>query len=151
MVLDYITQYKDPIMFTDVLNYIMSRPIGPNDWVMFDIDDTLIKIDGTPMNEIIRLLKVCEMLDYKILILTARPGNPDNKQWTKQQLAQYGITYDLLAFAPPEHKSTCKKFLMKERGYKFILSVGDLPTDWTDSERYINTSIACCSLGKLQK
>ena len=123
-----------------VLDYITRRIVKPNDCVMFDIDDTLIKVDGTPISKIINLLRICQILGYKIVIITARPYYPENTQWTKQQLAQLGITYDLLAYAAPQHKTTTKKHLMKERGWNFVLSVGDLDTDLTDSEITLNTS-----------
>jgi hypothetical protein len=65
----------------------MMRYARGNDAAMFDIDDTLIFVNGRANIPIINLL-------YK----------------------------------------------MKSLGYKIVLSVGDMPTDWTDSEYYINTS-----------
>jgi ribonucleotide monophosphatase NagD (HAD superfamily) len=123
-----------------VLDFLAKRTVQPNDCVMFDIDDTLIRVDGTPISEVINLLRVCQILGYKIVIITARPYYPENTKWTKQQLAHHGITYDLLAYAPPQHKTTTKKHLMKERGWKFVLSVGDLDTDLTDSEAVLKIS-----------
>lgn len=107
------------------------------DAVMFDIDDTLIKTDGTPIPQIIDLLRRSKMAGYRVVIITARPGYPENVMWTKRQLASKGITYDELYFCPPHMKSLVKRRL----GYNFLLSVGDQPTDLTDSQNYINTSI----------
>ena len=107
--------------------------------VMFDIDDTLIQTNGTPIPEMINLLRQSKMAGYRIVIITARPGYPDNVKWTKRQLASKGITYDELHFCAPNMKSTVKRRL----GYNFLLSVGDQPTDLTDSQNYINTSIFC--------
>jgi len=109
------------------------------DAVMFDIDDTLIKRDGTPIPEMINLLRRSKMVGYRVVIITARPGYPDNMRWTKRQLASKGIAYDELYFCPPQMKSAVKRRL----GYNFLLSVGDQPTDLTDSQNYINTSIFC--------
>lgn len=109
---------------------------GPNDAVMFDIDDTLIWTDGTPNKPIIHLLHRMKSLGYKIVIITARPGLHFVVQWTRQQLMNHGIVYDYLGFTSAQTKTLMKKQL----GYNFVLSVGDMPTDWTDSKYYINTS-----------
>lgn len=116
------------------------------DAVMFDIDDTLIRTDGTPIKEIIELLRRSQMVGYKIVIITARPGYPENIAATRRQLASKGIYYDELYFCPPQMKSTVKRRL----GYNFLLSVGDQPTDLTDSHNYINTSIFCRNPHSLQ-
>ena len=110
------------------------------DAVMFDIDDTLIKVrDGEVIQEMVELLRRSTMAGYRIVIITARPEYPVNVTWTKRQLASKGIHYHELHFCPANEKSTLKRKL----GYNFILSVGDQPTDLTDSQNYINTSIFC--------
>ena len=109
---------------------------NPNDAAMFDIDDTLIFTNGQPNKPIIDLLHKMKNLGYIIVIITARPGFHMVVQWTIQQLASHGIVYDYLGFTSAETKTDMKKKL----GYNFILSVGDMPTDWTDSKYYINTS-----------
>ena len=114
----------------------MIGPAGPNDAAMFDIDDTLIWTNGQPNVPIIQLLHRMRGLGYKIVIITARPGVEIAVQMTQKQLANHGIVYDYLGFTSAETKT-----LMKRRpGYNFVLSVGDMPTDWTDSKYYINTS-----------
>ena len=118
------------------MDAVLNRRLGPRDAVMFDIDDTLIWTDGTPNKPIIQLLHKVRALGYKIVIITARPGLHFAVQWTRQQLANHGIVYDYLGFTSASTKTLMKKQL----GYNFILSVGDLPTDWTDSKYYINTS-----------
>ena len=114
----------------------MIGPAGPNDAAMFDIDDTLIWTNGQPNVPIIQLLHRMKALGYKIVIITARPGFDFAIKWTQKQLANYGIIYDYLGFTSAETKTIMKKKL----GYNFVLSVGDMPTDWTDSKYYINTS-----------
>lgn len=118
------------------MDVVFNRRVEPHDAVMFDIDDTLIWTDGTPNKPIIQLLHKVGSLGYKIVIITARPGLHFVIEWTRQQLANHGIVYDYLGFT-----SASTKTLMKRRlGYNFVLSVGDMPTDWTDSKYYINTS-----------
>jgi hydroxymethylpyrimidine pyrophosphatase-like HAD family hydrolase len=118
------------------MDVVFNRRVGPRDAVMFDIDDTLIWKDGTPNKPIIQLLHKVRALGYKIVIITARPGLHFVVQWTRQQLTNHGIIYDYLGFTSASTKTLMKKQL----GYNFVLSVGDLPTDWTDSPYYINTS-----------
>jgi predicted HAD superfamily phosphohydrolase YqeG len=114
----------------------MISPAGPNDAAMFDIDDTLIWTNGQPNIPIIQLLHRMKALGYKIVIITARPGFEMAVNWTRQQLENHGIVYDYLGFTSAETKTLMKRRL----GYNFVLSVGDMPTDWTDSKYYINTS-----------
>ena len=114
----------------------MIGPAGPNDAAMFDIDDTLIWTNGRPNLPIIRLLHRMKDLGYKIVIITARPGIEIGVKLTIKQLKDHGIVYDYLGFTSAQTKTIMKKRL----GYNFVLSVGDMPTDWTDSKYYINTS-----------
>ena len=114
----------------------MIGPAGPNDAAMFDIDDTLIWTNGQPNIPIIQLLHRMRGLGYKIVIITARPGFEFAVQMTRRQLANHGIVYDYLGFTSADTKTLMKRRL----GYNYVLSVGDMPTDWTDSKYYINTS-----------
>ena len=114
----------------------MFEPAKPNDAVMFDIDDTLIWTNGQPNTPIIDLLHKMKGLGYKIIIITARPGFEEVVKWTVKQLEEYKIVYDYLGFT----SSTTKTLMKKKLVYNFVLSVGDLPTDWTDSRYYINTN-----------
>ena len=52
------------------VQYISGRIMAQNDAVMFDIDDTLIFVDGTPNNPMIELLHIARHLGYKIVIIT---------------------------------------------------------------------------------
>jgi hypothetical protein len=118
------------------VHYISNREIAPNDAVMFDIDDTLIFTDGTPNIPIINLLYGARAMGYKIVIITARPGLGHVIKWTVNQLQEYEIVYDYLGFTSAETKGIMKKQLP----YNFILSVGDMPTDLTESEHGLNIS-----------
>jgi len=99
-----------------------------NDAVMFDIDDTLISSeDGAIIFESLKILKRARRLGYKIVIITAR--SPDSAEYTSTQLGLAGIPYDTLIFSPPNMKGQVKR----NTGHRYVLSVGDLPTDCTDS------------------
>lgn len=118
------------------IRYISNRKIKPNDAVMFDIDDTLIFTNGRPNRPIIDLLNRATQMGYTIVIITARPGLEQVVQWTIGQLRDYNIRYNYLGFTTAETKHLMKKQLP----YNFILSVGDMPTDLTESEHYLNIS-----------
>jgi len=112
----------------DILN---SRDIKENDAVMFDIDDTLIRsVDGSLIMPVVNLLHGAKLLGYQIVIITARPYSDYVVEHTVNQLKVNGIIYDALGFAPPDQKGKMKRDLK----FNFILSVGDMPTDLTDSE-----------------
>ena len=115
-----------------------ARRVQQNEAVMFDIDDTLIFIDGTPNQPIIELLKWCRHKGYIVVIITARPGLELVIRQTKKQLETHGIEYDVLGFTSAKNKLTLKK----SSGYDYVLSVGDQLTDLTGSLYYINTSSA---------
>jgi|TARA_B100000497_G_scaffold28771_1_gene33756 ribonucleotide monophosphatase NagD (HAD superfamily) len=116
--------------------YLSNRKVKHNDAVMFDIDDTLIFTNGRANEPIIDLLHASQKMGYKIIIITARPGMDRVIQWTMRQLKQYGIGYHYLGFTSAPTKHLMKKHLP----YNFILSVGDMPTDLTNSKHYLNIS-----------
>lgn len=118
------------------LHYISNRVVRPRDAVMFDIDDTLIFTNGKANKPIINLLHTAKQMGYNIIIITARPGLNYVIKWTIKQLDDYGIAYDYLGFTSAETKCLMKKQLP----YYFILSVGDMPTDLTDSDHTLNIS-----------
>lgn len=118
------------------VEYISNRVIQENDAVMFDIDDTLIRVDKQPIVPMIKLLDEAIFMGYNIVIITARPGFKSVIQWTMEELAEYGISYDYLGFTSAETKGLMKQQLP----YNFVLSVGDLYTDLTDSQHFLNTS-----------
>lgn len=118
------------------IHYISNRRVKENDAVMFDIDDTLLFVNGLPNKPIIELLNQAAIMGYNIIIITARPGIDRVVQFTINQLANHKIGYHYLGFTSPE-----TKILMKQKlPYKFILSVGDMETDLTGSEHSLNTS-----------
>jgi hypothetical protein len=118
------------------MNVLKNRYIHSNDAVMFDIDNTLIFTNGTPNRLAIELLKDCVKLGYKIIIMTARPNIPGIMAFTKYQLRTYGIYYDELYITPAHNKGNLKRYT----GYNYVLSVGDMHTDLTNSEYSIKIS-----------
>lgn len=108
-----------------------------NDAVMFYIDDTLIASDtGKIIEDVYDLYKSVQKKGYKMIIITARPGFYENVIWTRNQLRDIDITYDELIFTPPPSKSLYKR----ESKYNYILSVGDMDTDLTDSKFSVKVS-----------
>jgi ribonucleotide monophosphatase NagD (HAD superfamily) len=108
-----------------------------NDAVMFDIDDTLSASDtGKIIEDVYDLYKSVQKKGYKMIIITARPGFYENVIWTRNQLRDIDITYDELIFTPPPSKSLYKR----ESKYNYILSVGDMDTDLTDSKFSVKVS-----------
>ena len=101
--------------------------------VMFDIDDTLIFYNRKPNIPIIELARVANILKYKIIIITARPNYKENRHTTIHELKQYNIPYDLVVYTSHQEKTQIKQKL----NHKFILSVGDMWTDLTDSKHWI--------------
>ena len=115
------------------MKFLSSRERGVNDAVMFDIDDALIRVDNTPIREMITLYKFAEMIGYNMIIITARPYTDDNAMWTARQLLEVGINPVNLYFTPPQLKGDAKRKL----GYNFVLSVGDQWTDLTNTEKWV--------------
>lgn len=111
--------------------------VGPNEAVMFDIDDTLIASrTGRRIEPVYKVYQQVKRAGYKIIIVTARPMFPRNVEWTRNQLLSHGITYDKLVFASAENKG----FYKRTSPYTFVLSVGDMDTDLTDSRYSIKIS-----------
>ena len=111
--------------------------VQPNDAVMFDIDDTLItSITGKRIEEVYKIYQQAKRMGFKIVIVTARPYFDLNVKWTQRQLREHNITYDELVFAPAADKGYYKR----TSKYNFILSVGDMDTDLTDSLHSIKIS-----------
>lgn len=112
---------------------ITGRVIAETDAVMFDIDETLIHVDGTPIIEMISLLNKCRDMGYNVIIITARPDYPIDHHYTKCQLISFGIYPHAVYFVPPHKKTKVKE----QTGLRYLLSVGDLCTDLGGSDYWI--------------
>ena len=116
----------------------INRTVEENDAVMFDIDDTLISSRNKKVIEpVYNIYKALKQRGYKIVIITARPGFQENIEWTERQLAEINVEYDVLVFTPPENKGKFKR----NSNYIYILSVGDMDTDLTDSTYSLKISM----------
>jgi ribonucleotide monophosphatase NagD (HAD superfamily) len=116
----------------------INRSVKENDAVMFDIDDTLISSrDNKVIEPVYNIYKSVKEKGYKIVIITARPGFQENIEWTERQLREINVQYDVLVFTPPENKGKFKR----NSNYNYILSVGDMDTDLTDSVYSIKISM----------
>ena len=104
-----------------------------NDAVMFDIDDTLIYYNEQPNKHIIELANISKDLGYKVIIITARPDFLENREYTEYELKKYNIHFDLLFYANHQDKYSIKQKLTSN----FVLSVGDMWSDLTDTLHYI--------------
>ena len=117
---------------------LKNRVINEKDAVMFDIDDTLIFTNGKANVPIIKLLHYAKHLGYKIIIITARPMIQATVEFTKIQLNQYGIPYDALIITPAHNKGNIKRM----SGLNYVLSVGDMDTDLTDTQYALKIKIS---------
>ena len=117
------------------MHYISHRKITKgHDAVMFDIDDTLIFTDGRVNAPMLDLLFRAQSLGYLIVIITARPRYQSVIDHTQEELLRLGIRWDSLAFSDAADKWRVKLDL----GHRFVLSVGDMPTDLTASENFLD-------------
>jgi hypothetical protein len=124
---------------------MLPTTVAPGDAVMFDIDDTLIDTStGKVIQDIYDLYKSAQKKGYRMIIITARPGFYKNVTWTRDQLRNIDISYDELIFTPPLGKSLYKR----ASNYNYVLSVGDMDTDLSDSKSSIKVSSAHRTRGK---
>jgi len=117
---------------------LKNRVVGEKDAVMFDIDDTLIFTNGNANVPIIKLLHYAKHLGYKIIIITARPAVRGTIEITQYQLKQYGIPYNTLIITQAHNKGNVKR----ETGLNYVLSVGDMDTDLTDTQYALKIMIS---------
>ena len=115
------------------IEILQKHNLQPNDAVMFDIDDTLIYKNMDPNAHIIELANKSREMGYKIVIITARPDFANNRQLTEEELRYNNIHYDLLFYSNHQNKHIIKKQLSST----FVLSVGDMWTDLTDTLHFI--------------
>ena len=115
------------------IRMLSSRRVRPNDAVMFDIDDTLITTTDVQIKPMISLLNIASMIGYKIVIITARPYSMGNHSLTITQLHNMSVWPTEIHYAPPMEKGRVKL----QTGYNYVLSVGDMWTDLTETTWWI--------------
>lgn len=105
-----------------------------NPAVVFDIDGTLISMNGRRIEDVYNLYLYCKEKGYCIFIITARPDFTSIRKLTELQLQNCGISYRQLFMKPALilddgfFKSEIRRSIEKG-GYKIILNVGDLNSD----------------------
>ena len=122
---------------------VLLRAEPPQEYVVvFDIDDTLVREDSSPLKEVIELLGTFFKMGCVIGLVTAR--HESMREFTIQELAEVGITSQVyrgehLKFCPQEYrtsftsiskwKQSARYFLKANTKRKLLCTVGD---QWTD-------------------
>ncbi len=131
-------------------------PLAPKPAVIFDIDGTLINNNtkGNPkcVCSLRNLVRACAASRIAIFVVTARPDEPRNRQWTERQLSSCSIEPVEQLYMRPEEADFAKcKFQAREQirgqGFQVLLSIGDQWADCTldehrdlsDKSTYIGT------------
>lgn len=120
----------------NIKNIIARTQSSPNSVIVYDIDNTLIHDSGYPITPIIDTYFFALSRGFKPIIMTARPGTEENIKRTKEQLHSFGIYgYTCMYFLPPDRFDPARYKLrarenIHERGYKVIMSIGDMPWDY---------------------
>ncbi len=118
--------------------FINSRNYKHGDAIMFDIDDTLLKIPKNknnplvPIKNIITLLNFCKSKGYRIILITARPDNnicPGNREGTINDLKKNGIYYDELHLDCTKTNKMYKSDLKGNLTSNIVMSIGDQEED----------------------
>jgi predicted secreted acid phosphatase len=136
----YDTALQLGVSYLNMLKKIKNNNIPQA--VMFDIDDTLLKVNGnslTPIHPIIELLNYSKKLGFIVIIVTARDKYYASS--TEKQLHDFGIVnYINLHMRDPRKdngvvriqdqqiftfKSDIKKEYYTKYGIQFVMSVGD--------------------------
>jgi HAD superfamily, subfamily IIIB (Acid phosphatase) len=108
--------------------------------IVFDIDDTLLREDNTPISEVVTLLHRLKSLKAKIFLVTAR--HPSIRDQTILELQDIGILpshYEELLLCPEKYRTSMKLVGEWKRSARqriankyqvpILLTVGD---QWTD-------------------
>jgi predicted secreted acid phosphatase len=121
----------------DNINHILSTsPTDGKSIIIYDIDNTLIYEDGNPNAPIIATYQYAKNLGFIPVIITARYGTEENIKRTLEQLKEHGITdYRFIFFLHPERNDPARYKLLArkqlyDRGYKAVMSIGDMPWDY---------------------
>jgi hypothetical protein len=119
----------------DIVKTINNIPIYENSAIVYDIDGTLISMNGEPIMPIINTYHHAKSAGLTPVIITARPGSDENIRRTKEQLRSYGIIGYRYMYFLPQNKQDQAKFKLisrqnlHERGYQVVISIGDMPWD----------------------
>lgn len=99
--------------------------------VVFDIDETLIYLDGTIIKPILDVYNFARNNGYNISIITARTGTVNVIRYTIDQLRRLNIKrYDSMFFRPTQHHDPLRFKEMSRKqvtddGLVIVMSIGD--------------------------
>jgi hypothetical protein len=102
-----------------------------NPAMIFDIDDTLIDLNGIAIDPVVNLYNHVKILCITPIIITNRTSEPLTMEYTKYQLEENKITdyYDIYFRNPEEMDFTKAKLdarkIVAEKGFNTIMSIGD--------------------------
>jgi predicted secreted acid phosphatase len=120
---------------------IFSKSV-PGDFVVFDIDDTVLRGSGrftTPHEIGMEVLRTAKNNSIPVYYVTARMEFPENRLNTIEDLARVGIVSPQTVFMRPpwintwrdisENKAACRRLIETKTDGNCLMSVGD---QWTD-------------------
>lgn len=103
--------------------------------VIFDIDNTLLLEDGSPVKECVDFYHYCLRKGVTVFIVTARSSKQSHINYTISQLKNNTIdNFESIYFRPPDvtdifnYKFLCRKNIY-DKGYQTLISIGDQLTD----------------------
>lgn len=124
-----------------VVQEIFAKSV-PGDFVVFDIDDTVIRGSGrftTPHEIGMEILRLAKMNSIPVYYVTARVESPENRLNTIEDLSRVGIVSPQTVFMRPatvttwkgisETKSACRRWIKTKTNGNCLMSIGD---QWTD-------------------
>lgn len=109
--------------------------VEPQSVIVFDIDETVINLDGTPIDQMMVVYNYSKMIGLKPIFITGREHNDATVTFTQKQLEFIGATgYESIFFRPAQemnqflYKSNARKEIIR-RGNTVVMSIGDMPWD----------------------
>lgn len=147
-------QWKNELFLISLnsINYLENQKKCNECVVVFDIDETLLDLNGDIIEPIWNIYNYCVINGFCIAIITSRLGTIEGVNYTVNQLQSKNIIYNWLYMCkntsditnPYIYKETCRKSIY-EKGYHIIMSIGDQLWDIGDYggkgyilPRYIN-------------
>lgn len=125
---------------TDISHSVISKlsniELYSNSAIVFDIDNTLLHLNGTPIIPIIHIFNFAKSIGLTLVIITNRLGIPPNINFTTMQLENSGIYgYRFIYFRSPtkvdnpwRYKEISRKHVL-DKGFNIIMSIGDQEWD----------------------
>ena len=136
----------------------------PRPAVILDVDGTILKTqpeETVCLRGLHHLAVRCYQLGVALVVVTARESSPPALDFLEEQLAQCGITAQLIYMRRPGKDPRAMKAAARldvGQAYKLLLSVGDqwwditdepVPRELADERVYIGRTAACLGFVKL--